>query len=516
MSTTLDPLLLAIDQGTTGSTAVLMDLSGDVHSRASVEFPQHFPKPGWVEHEPDEIWASILAAIEGAVSEVPGGRDRIAAIGIANQRETMLVWERETSKPVHRAIVWQDRRTSARCAELSSLEEEVRSTTGLVIDPYFSASKLEWLLNQEPELRVRARKGKLAFGTVDGFVVERLTGGLGPHSIMEVTNASRTLLMDLRTRTFSPRMCEIWNIPWEILPTIVPSAGHFGVTRGVPGLPDGVPISGIAGDQHAALFGQGCVRIGDAKCTYGTGAFVLANTGGAPLLSEARMLSTLAWQIGDEVVYALEGASFIAGAAVQWLRDGLGLIQSAADIEALARTVASSDGVVFVPALVGLGAPHWDPDARGLISGITRGTTAAHIARATLEAIAFQVDDLLRAMSHDLTHAGLNQIARLRVDGGAAQNDLLMQMQADISSLEVDRPESIESTARGAAMLAAIGAGFFQGSQEAVHAFRTSKGFSPSMSEPCRRNARASWEQAVARACFKGDARDEMPLIGAS
>lgn len=486
-----------------------MDLSGQTLARAGVEFPQHFPHPGWVEHEPSEIWQSVLAATEQALSQLPGSRERVVAIGIANQRETMLVWDRKTSTPVHRALVWQDRRTAAHCSELAHLEEEVRAVTGLLIDPYFSASKLNWLLSQDAVLMKAAMAGDLAFGTVDSFLMERLSGGRGNDPIIEVTNASRTLLMDLRTRRFSPRMCEIWGIPEAILPRIVPSAGRIGGIKGFAGLPDGIPVTAIAGDQHAALFGQGCIHIGDAKCTYGTGAFVLANTGNTPLWSHTKMLTTLAWQIGEEVVYALEGASFVAGAAVQWLRDGIGIINSAPEIETLARSVESSDGVVFVPALVGLGAPHWDPDARGLISGVTRGTTSAHLARATLEAIAFQVDDLLRAMAGDLEREKLGRITRLRVDGGAARNDLLMQMQADTSDLEVDRPTDIESTARGAAMLAAVGAGLFTSATEAAQAFKTEKSFSSTISPSARTEGRKSWEQAVARACYKAELREE-------
>ncbi len=494
-------LIVAIDQGTTGSTVVLMDLNGTTLARATCEFTQYFPAPGQVEHEPEEIWLSIVQAIEEALQKFCGSRERIAAIGIANQRETTLVWEHKTGRPVHRAIVWQDRRTAKRCAALKSYESRVKDVTGLVIDPYFSASKLQWILQSDASIASSARRGELRFGTMDSYIVERLRGLPGENEpIIEVTNASRTLLMNLRHRKWSSEMCGIWDIPSEILPTIVSSAQWVGRTLGVPGLPDGIPITGIAGDQHAALFGQGCILPGDAKCTYGTGAFVLVNTGKTPVKSEFGLLSTLAWQIGDEVVYALEGSSFVAGAAVQWLRDGLGIIEHAAEIETLARGVSSSEGVSFVPALTGLGAPHWDPEARGLISGISRGTTKAHLARATLEAIAFQVDDLLAAIEGDMRRSTGNGLAQLRVDGGASKNNLLLQLQADISNLQVHRPQDIESTARGAGMLAAIGARLLPGVAEAAAAFKLDKTFLPHQEDSQRKENRDQWEQAVARA----------------
>lgn len=496
-------LIVAIDQGTTGSTIVLTEKDGRPVARASREFPQHFPKPGWVEHDADEIWASVVSALADVLARVPGARDRICAIGITNQRETVAVWDARSLAPVCRALVWQDRRTAERCAALHGRGEEVRQVTGLVIDPYFSASKIEWLLNNVSGLRQALTDGKARIGTIDSYLIDRLSGGrseVSDRHVIEVTNASRTLLMDLEQRRWSGPMCEMWGIPEGILPEIVPSAHVIAKTKGVPGLPDGIPIAGVAGDQHAALFGQGCVSVGDAKCTYGTGAFVLVNTGDSPLPSRAGLLSTLGWQIGDQVVYALEGACFIAGAAVQWLRDGLGLIETAPEIEALAASVPSSDGVVFVPALAGLGAPYWDANARGLICGITRGTTRAHLARATLEAIAFQVDDLLRSMDVDLRAAGAPGLGRLRVDGGAAANDLLMQMQADFSHLVVDRPTSVESTARGAALLAAIGVGAIEGPAEAAQAFELDRAFSPAGTRDASEKERTRWEQAVARA----------------
>lgn len=492
--------LLAIDQGTTGTTALVMGLDGTTLGRNNREFPQHFPEPGWVEHEPEEIWSSVVGAVAGAL-EASGveGRD-IAAIGITNQRETTLLWERATGRAVHRAIVWQDRRTAARCAELKAAghEARVRELTGLVLDPYFSGTKLAWMLDRVSGARRAAEAGQLAFGTVDSYLVWRLAGGAtgpAPH-LTDVTNASRTLLMDLGSRTWSEEQCALLGVPRAVLPEIVPSAERLAETRGFPGLPDGIPITGIAGDQHAALFGQACFEPGDAKCTYGTGAFLLVNTGAQPTPSRSGLLSTLAWQVGSEAVYALEGSCFIAGAAVQWLRDGLGIIASAPEIEALAREVSSSEGVAFVPALSGLGAPYWDPDARGLITGITRGTTRAHLARATLEAIAFQVRDVIHAMAGDLGHP----VTRMRVDGGAAANDLLLQMQSDLGDLTVERPTELESTARGAAMLAGLGAGLFSSPDEASRMIRLDRAFTVEIDRETRIAELARWSDAVCRA----------------
>lgn len=500
--------ILALDQGTTGTTALVLSLDGSTLGRHTQEFTQYFPKPGWVEHEPEELWQSTLTAIAGALADARlSGRD-IAAIGITNQRETTLLWERRTGRPVQRAIVWQDRRTSELCRELRHRGhlERVREVTGLVLDPYFSGTKLKWLLDHQPDGRARARAGELAFGTVDSYLVMRLAGGAPdaqqptPH-VVDVTNASRTLLMNLERRTWDPEMCELLDVPSEVLPEIVPSAGNVAETRNVPGLPDGIPISGIAGDQHAALYGQACFEVGDVKCTYGTGAFVLVNVGARPLPSKFGLLSTLGWQIGDEVTYALEGSVFIAGAAVQWLRDGLGIIGSAPEVETLARSVSSSDGVVFVPALAGLGAPYWDSEARGLITGITRGTTKAHIARATLESIAYQVDDLVRAMGDDLGR----DVRRMRVDGGAAANDLLMQLQSDFSGVSVERPKELETTARGAAMLAAVGAGLLEHPTGARQMVRSDKTFAVNLGESERQSLRDRWNDAVQRARVTSD-----------
>jgi glycerol kinase len=484
-------LLLAIDQGTTGTTSIVMDRDGATLARATVDFAQHFPRPGWVEHDPAEIWESVERSVSQAVGDVH--RPRIGAIGITNQRETTVVWDRKTGAPAHPAIVWQDRRTSERCVELraSGNLDLVHRKTGLVLDPYFSGTKLEWLLRNVEGLAARARAGELCFGTVDSYLVWRLTGGA---HLTDVTNASRTLLMDLAACRWDEELLDLLSVPRVMLPEIVASAGEFGVTKGFAALPDGIPIAGIAGDQQAALFGQGCLHEGDAKCTYGTGAFVLTNIGREPRSSSAGLLTTVAWRIGDATTYAHEGSSFVAGAAVQWLRDGLGLIQSAAQIEDLARTVASSDGVVFVPALAGLGAPHWDPEARGVLSGLTRGTTKAHVARAVLEGVGLSVADLLRAMGED------QPLRRMRVDGGAAANDLLMQYQSDVSAVVIERPRELESTAKGAAMLAGVGAGLFGSPDEALKMSKVERTFTPAMTTVEREATLRRWDLAVRRA----------------
>jgi glycerol kinase len=492
--------ILAIDQGTTGTTALVMGLDGATRGRATREFPQHFPAPGWVEHEPEEIWQSVVTAVREALASASVKGRQIGAIGIANQRETTLLWERDTGRPVHRAIVWQDRRTASDCAQLiaQGQGQRIREATGLVVDPYFAGTKLAWILKQDPARGRRAERGQLAFGTVDSYLVWRLAGGSrhGAHHVTDVTNASRTLLMDLRRRQWHPGLCELLGVPAAVLPRIVPSAAKIAATRGMSELPDGVPVCGMAGDQHAALFGQACFARGDAKCTYGTGAFVLVNTGPTPAASSSGLLQTVGWQIGEEPVYALEGSSFIAGAAVQWLRDGLGLFRQAHEVESLARQVASSEGVIFVPALAGLGAPYWDPDARGLILGLTRGSNRAHLARATLEAIAFQVNDLLLAMTRDLGEP----LTRLRVDGGAAANDLLMQIQADVSAAAVERPTELESTARGAAMLAGLGAGLLPNPHEAARMIHIERTFVAAMGDHERQSRLGAWHDAVRRA----------------
>ena len=487
--------LLAIDQGTTGSTAIVVTLDGETRAKVNTEFPQIFPKPGWVEHDPDAIWQSVEASVTKALAAAEIDGKDIAAIGITNQRETTLVWDRKTGAPVFNAIVWQCRRTADVCDALKAkgVEAAVRDKTGLVVDAYFSGTKVAWILDHVQSARSRAENGELAFGTVDSFLVWRLTGG-AVHAT-DVTNASRTLLMDLATLAWDDAMLELFRVPRAVLPAIVPSAGRIGETKGLGFLPDGIPITGIAGDQQAALFGQACFAEGDAKCTYGTGAFALMNVGSKPTKSKHGLVTTVAWQIGGQTTYALEGSAFIAGAAVQWLRDGLGIIQSAADIEALAKKVSSSDGVAFVPALAGLGAPYWDQGARGTITGITRGTTAAHLARATLEGIAFEVWDLLDAMTKD---AG-RKLNALKVDGGASKNDLLVQFQADIAQVEVVRPTEIESTGRGAAMLAGVGAGLSD-LGAAARMVKVDRTLAPAMSVLDRATHLRRWEDAVKRA----------------
>jgi glycerol kinase len=491
-------LLLAIDQGTTGSTALLMDLQGRTVAKANVEFPQHFPKPGWVEHRGDQILESVEAAVRKALGTNETLVDRIAGIGITNQRETTVVWERATGTPIHNAIVWQCRRTADRCAELvaAGKSDLVRERTGLVIDAYFSGTKVAWILDAVEGSRARAEKGELAFGTIDSFLVHHLTGG-AVHAT-DVTNASRTLLMNLRTLAWDEELLETFRVPAAALPRIVPSAGLIGATQGLSYLPDGIPIAGIAGDQQAALFGQACFTPGEAKCTYGTGAFVLMNVGTTPVPSKNGLLTTVAWQIGESVHYALEGSSFIAGAAVQWLRDGLNLIETAADIETLARKVDDDGGVLFVPALAGLGAPHWDPDARGIVVGLTRGSTKSHLARAVLEGMALQVDDLLRAMASDAGQA----LTALRVDGGASKNDLLMQLQADLGPVRVDRPRDIESTSRGAAMLAGVGLGLLaygNGASSVASMVESDVSFNPAAEHGWSEAIHTRWHDAIRR-----------------
>jgi glycerol kinase len=488
--------LLAIDQGTTGSTALVLSAQARVLGRANREYPQHYPKPAWVEHEPDEIWASVQGAVRDALAQAGVDPKLCAGIGITNQRETTLLWERKKGEPLHRAIVWQDRRTSARCAELKQqgLEPLFRARTGLVLDPYFSGTKLEWLLTNVSGAARRAKDGELAFGTIDSYLLYRLTGGR-VHAT-DVTNASRTLLFDIRRQVWDDELLAHLNVPRAVLPEVKSSSEVYGYTQGFGPLPDGVPIAGIAGDQHAALFGQTCFEVGDAKCTYGTGAFMLVNTGREPVESKHGLLTTPAWRIGDTTEYALEGSAFIAGAAVQWLRDGLGIIQSADEIEALAKQVDSAGDVVFVPALSGLGAPYWDANARGVICGLSRDTSRAHLARATLEGIAFQVADLANAMVADMGHP----LARLRVDGGASKNELLMRFQGDLLDAQVERPASVETTALGAAYLAGLGVGMFENRAAIAKAHRIDWSYKPTMSLDERSAHKVRWARAVARA----------------
>ena len=488
--------ILAIDQGTTGSTVLLVDKQLRLVAKVNREFPQHFPKPGYVEHDLREIWVSVTEALKGALRAGRVKPGDIEAIGITNQRETVAVWERGTQRPVGRAIVWQDRRTADDCRRLREalLEPLYRARTGLVLDPYFSGTKLAWLLREVPGLRARAQAGDVCFGTIDSFLVAKLTSG-ATH-VTDVSNASRTLLFDIHKLTWDPDLLAPLEVPQAMLPKVVGNAEEVGRTKGVPGLPDGIPIAGMAGDQQAALFGQACFEAGESKCTYGTGAFLLLNTGPKAVVSARRLLSTVAWRVGGETTYALEGSAFIAGAAVQWLRDGLGIIKKAGDIEALARQVKDSGGVTFVPALSGLGAPHWRPEARGLISGLERGTTAAHLARAVLEGIGLSIDDLARAMAAD---AG-KPLRSLRVDGGASANGLLMQLQADLLEVPVERPRIIESTGLGAAFFAGLATGFWKDRSELRAAHKVEKRFVPRMKPAVREGLMARWRVAVERA----------------
>ena len=488
-----DPLVLALDQGTTGSTALVLDRRGAVRGRGYAELPQHFPRPGWVEHDAGEIWASVRAAIAHALAAARAPARRVAAIGVTNQRETTLLWNRATGEPLAPAIVWQDRRTAGRCAELKrrGLEPAIRRATGLVCDPYFSATKLEWLLAHEPAARRLARAGRLAFGTVDAWLVWKLTGG-AVHAT-DPTNASRTLLYGLTSRRWEPALLRRFGVPASALPEVRPSSGDFGRTRGVRGLPDGVPIAGVAGDQQAALYGQGCVRAGLSKNTYGTGCFLLLHTGARPVRSRAGLLTTLACGPRGEAAYALEGSVFVAGAAVQWLRDGLGILARAADSEALARSVPDAGGAVLVPAFTGLGAPWWRPDVRGALVGLTRGTTRAHVVRATLESLAFQSGDLVGAMARD---AGA-RVRALQVDGGATANDWLMQYQADLLGMPVRRPRVLETTALGAGLLAGLGAGVWRSPRELGAARAPGRTFRPRQGAAWRAREWARWRAAV-------------------
>ncbi len=488
--------ILAIDQGTTGTTALLVGRDLVVHGKQTVDFPQYYPHPGWVEHDPAEIWHSVRRAVRQLLEATGTAPGQLAAIGITNQRETALLWERASGRPVHNAIVWQCRRSAEICNEFKAagLEPAVRARTGLLLDPYFSGTKLTWLLREQPELQHRAADGHLAFGTIDGFLVWQLTGGR--RHVTDVANASRTLLMNLETLTWDDELLQTFGIPAQMLPEIVPSSSIYGSTAGLDFLPDGIPVAGMAGDQQAALFGQACFHPGESKCTYGTGAFLLENIGNKPLPSRSGLLTTVAWQVDGITTYALEGSSFIAGAAVQWLRDGLGLVHTAAEIETLARQVPDSGGVVFVPALTGLGAPHWNSGARGLISGITRGTTAAHLARATLEGIALQIVDLCNAMAGDKGEP----LHTLKVDGGAAQNNLLMQLQADLLEKPVSRPQTVETTALGAAMLAGLAVGFWRDQAELAASWREESRFTPQQTSGWREELLGLWTTAVQRA----------------
>ena len=485
--------ILALDQGTTSSRAIVFDRSGHIVSVAQREFRQIFPHPGWVEHDAQEIWTTQLNVARQALRKASLTARDIAAIGITNQRETTAVWDRATGRPVCNAIVWQDRRTAPECDRLKArgLVPAIRRKTGLVVDAYFSATKLQWILNHVPGAKARAQAGELAFGTIDSWLVWNLTNGR--CHVTDPSNASRTMLFNIHTGAWDDELLRIFGVPRAVLPEVRSSSEVYGETNLLGGV---IPIAGIAGDQQAALFGQVCTRPGMVKNTYGTGCFMLMHTGGKPFASKNNLLTTVAWRLGDRTEYALEGSIFIAGAVVQWLRDGLGIIKSSGEIEALASQAPDNGGVYLVPAFAGLGAPHWDACARGLIIGLTRGTTRAHIARAALEGIAFQVADVLQAMERD---AGI-RLKELRVDGGACVNNLLMQFQADLLRVPVVRPRVVETTALGTAYLAGLGVGFWKDQREIAAHWEADRRFSSVTKPAVRKQLLTGWTRALARA----------------
>jgi glycerol kinase len=484
--------ILALDQGTTSSRAVLFDRAGNIVSVAQKEFRQIYPKPGWVEHDPLDIWSTQAGVAAEAVTHAGLNGASIAAIGITNQRETTIVWDRETGRPVYNAIVWQDRRTADFCDELKAQghEDMIRAKTGLPIDSYFSATKIRWILDHVPGARERAGQGKLAFGTVDSWLVWNFTKQ--ELHVTDVTNASRTMLFNIHTLEWDEELLALLQIPRSMLPQVHASSEVYGTTKTTV-FASAIPIAGIAGDQHAALFGQMCTQPGMVKNTYGTGCFLVMNTGDKPIESKNNLVTTIAWQIGDQVNYALEGSIFIGGAVVQWLRDGLGIIKSAAEIEALARRAPHCDGVYLVPAFAGLGAPHWNARARGTLFGITRGTTSAHIARAALDSIAYQSLDVLKAMEADLGA----RITELRVDGGAVANDLLMQFQADILGVDVIRPQITETTALGAAYLAGLAVGYWKDVGEIQNQWKLDTRFTPALAAGEASACIQGWHRAI-------------------
>jgi len=484
--------ILALDQGTTSSRSIIFDYYGNIKSIAQKEFKQIFPQAGWVEHDADEIWSTQFGTMAEAVAKAGITMKQIAGIGITNQRETTVVWERITGKPVYHAIVWQDRRTAAFCDELKTagFAKTIQQKTGLVIDAYFSATKLKWILDNVPGTRAKAENGELAFGTIDTWLVWKLTNGT--VHVTDVSNASRTMLLNIHTCQWDDELLKLFNIPKSMLPEVNASSKKYGVTGNI--IPDSkIPIGGIAGDQQAALFGQMCTQPGMVKNTYGTGCFMLMNTGTKAIASKNNLLTTVAWQMNGKTEYALEGSVFIAGAVVQWLRDGLKILRSSSEAETLARQVNNSDGVYIVPAFAGLGAPHWNPYARGSLFGLTRGSTHAHIARAALESIAYQTYDVLKAMEAD---SGIS-IAELRVDGGATVNNLLMQFQSDILNTKVVRPKITETTALGAAYLAGIAVGYWQNIDEIKKQWQSDKEFLPEMNHEKRNELVKGWQQAV-------------------
>jgi len=485
--------ILALDQGTTSSRSIIFDKTGRIKAMAQREFPQIFPKPGWVEHDPEAIWKTQLATAKAALRKAKLTAKQIAAIGITNQRETTLLWDRETGRPIHHAIVWQDRRTAKDCDRLKAAGHApaIRRKTGLVIDAYFSATKIAWLLKHVKGARALARQGRLAFGTIDTWLIWKLTGGT--VHVTDASNASRTMLYNLRTGDWDAELLKLFKVPRSVLPEVRGSSEVLGETNLLGGR---IPIAGIAGDQQAALFGQCCTRPGMVKNTYGTGCFMLMQTGPKPIVSKNNLLSTVAWRIGGRTEFALEGSIFIAGAVTQWLRDGLGFFKNAAEIEKLAASVKDNGDVYLVPAFAGLGAPHWDQHARGVLCGLTRGATKAHIARAALEGIAYQVRDVLAAMEAD---AGL-RLKELRVDGGASANNLLMQFQSDLLNVPVVRPRVTETTALGAAYLAGLAVGYWQSKTDIAQQWQQDSRFAPQMKPATRRRLVTGWDKALARA----------------
>ena len=490
--------ILALDQGTTSSRAIVFDHEGQIRSVAQKEFPQYFPQPGWVEHNPNEIWGSEASVIAEAISTIDITGLDIAAIGITNQRETTIVWDIDTDEPIYNAIVWQDRRTAAFCDQLKAdgLTETIRQKTGLIIDAYFSGTKIKWILDNVPGARKRAEEGKLRFGTVDSWLVWRLTRG--ETHVTDVTNASRTMLFNIHDLKWDEELLKLLDIPLSMMPEVKSNSEIYGHTKTTI-FAHKVPIAGIAGDQQAALFGQMCLDPGSIKNTYGTGCFVMLNTGEKPIVSKNNLLTTIAWQIGNKVNYALEGSIYVGGSVVQWLRDGLGVINSSSDVESLAQSVPDSGGVYFVPALTGLAAPYWDPYARGTIVGITRGTTAAHIARAALDGIAFQTYDIAQAMAKDMN----DRLSELKVDGGASRNNLLMQFQADLLGIDVVRPKITETTAIGAAYLAGLGVGYWDSVDELSRQWKVERTFTPNLDSETVRTAREGWADAISRTLSK-------------
>jgi len=485
-------MILAIDQGTTSTRALVYDPETfAVHGTAQQEIEQHYPRDGWVEHEPEDLWYSTARTVREALAAARCDPSRVAAVGITNQRETTLLWDRVSGRPVHRAIVWQDRRTAEFCRDRAAEQAFLADRTGLVLDPYFSATKLRWLLDRDPATRAAADRGELAFGTVDSFLIHRLTGGAS--HVTDASNASRTLLFNIHTMNWDDELLRWFGVSRAVLPEVKPSAAAFGVTKGLDFLPDGIPIRGVAGDQQAALFGQGCFSPGEGKCTYGTGAFYLLNTGESPVRSKFKLLTTVAATTDARPKYALEGAVFVAGAAVQWLRDGLHLFRAASEVEELARASNASEPVIFVPGFVGLGAPHWVPEARGAIFGLTRATTAADLARAALEGVAFQVADLLEAAAGDVPASAGKP---LRTDGGMSRNDWFLQFQSNVLGRPVLRANRSESTALGAAMLAAHSAGLAdEGKLKST--LGAAREFTPTMADSDRAGKLATWRRAV-------------------